>query len=205
MSKQKKTKTEKLDDAATAILTKNGWVDQMVPESKRNEDSSPVCASADWLAGGIEDFLDLNLTNTGFTIQGEARSTEVIHYCQWRDAAGACMEELYGPSERRGRGRPRKWCPKHQRPAKSRTESLRAAGISIETHRNLSYRPKSEVVVSLPVPEFLRGLVSDRTVCLTADKAKWISKPSNDSGSNVDQYEQNRAVWRSGNLPRRVR
>ncbi|MFM9695808.1 hypothetical protein [Streptomyces europaeiscabiei] len=162
--------------------------------------------AADWICGHDDEELTLSdifqsgtPENTGYALA--SRIAEVDETCHWV----GCQEDLYGPQERRGRGKPRKYCQGHQKDAEARRKRLQRMGIKVGEHRNLSYRPKGEAVVSLPVPESLQGLVSDRVVYQPADKAKWIGKPAKGMGGmEVDQYEQSRAVWRSRNLPSRV-
>ncbi|MGW6529661.1 hypothetical protein [Streptomyces venezuelae] len=55
--------------------------------------------------------------------------------CRW----AGCREPLYASQEARKRGRPRRYCESHQKPAKARTRRLRYAGIQVGRNRNLVY------------------------------------------------------------------
>ncbi|MEU1514448.1 hypothetical protein ABZ490_20185 [Streptomyces sp. NPDC005811] len=55
--------------------------------------------------------------------------------CRWV----GCREPLYASQATRKRGRPRRYCETHQKPAKARTRRLRYAGIQVSRNRNLVY------------------------------------------------------------------
>ncbi|MEW2295494.1 hypothetical protein ABZ719_22790 [Streptomyces sp. NPDC006743] len=55
--------------------------------------------------------------------------------CQWP----GCREPLYASQTPRKRGRPRRYCETHQKPAKARTRRLRYAVIQVGRNRNLVY------------------------------------------------------------------
>ncbi|WP_405916271.1 hypothetical protein [Streptomyces sp. NBC_00728] len=140
--------------------------------------------AADWLCGHDDEDLTLSdifqtgtPENSGYALEVTG-VPEVQEYCQW----DGCLEVLYGLQEARKAGRPRKYCPGHQRDAEARRRRMQRQGITAGRHRNLSYRPKGE-----PKP-----------------KAVWIGNPS-EGGKSIDQYEQFRQVWKSRNLPCRVR
>ncbi|MGW6456720.1 hypothetical protein ACWF94_12485 [Streptomyces sp. NPDC055078] len=96
--------------------------------------------------------------------------------CRWM----GCNERLYASGGPRGKGQPRKYCSGHQKAAKRRTQRLRRRGISVGTHRNLSYRPSGE----------------------GADVATWKRNPKV-GGTCTDQFQQSRDVWEELNLPQR--
>ncbi|WP_157993098.1 hypothetical protein [Streptomyces sp. Go-475] len=99
---------------------------------------------------------------------------EVYEGCHWK----GCGVPLYGSEKARGRGKPRKYCDDHGKPAKARTARLRRRGIKVGIHRNLSYWPEGES----PAP------------------AVWLKTPR-EGGKSTDQYQQSRDVWMSANLP----
>jgi hypothetical protein len=139
--------------------------------------------AAGWLCGHDDEELTLSdifqsgtPENSGYALEG-ASIPKVQEYCQW----DGCLEGLYAPETARKAGRPRKYCPNHQRAAEARRRRLQRQGVKVGQHRNLSYRPKGE----------------------SKPKAVWIGNPS-EGGKSVDQYEQFRQVWKSRNLPRRT-
>lgn len=102
---------------------------------------------------------------SGFLIERRNFPSE---WCRWK----GCGRPLYSPQEPRGKGRPLRYCPGHQKHAKSRTQRLRRKGIFIGIHRNWTYRP----------PE------------MPPDIAIWKKAPKI-GGKSTDQFQQSREVW----------
>ncbi|GAA1922127.1 hypothetical protein GCM10009716_33390 [Streptomyces sodiiphilus] len=72
----------------------------------------------------------------GFSFAGrESQSGEDCGICRWK----GCGVALYAPGQPRGRGKPRKYCPEHQKAARAHTARLRRAGLHLGKHRNLVY------------------------------------------------------------------
>ncbi|MEU3601679.1 hypothetical protein ABZ714_23605 [Streptomyces sp. NPDC006798] len=69
---------------------------------------------------------------TGFTLE---RRNYPPDLCRWT----ACREPLHASQGARKRGRPRRYCEAHQKPARARTRRLRYAGIQVGRNRNLVY------------------------------------------------------------------
>ncbi|MCZ4101711.1 hypothetical protein [Streptomyces sp. H39-C1] len=55
--------------------------------------------------------------------------------CQW----AGCREPFHASPSTRKRGRPRRYCQGHQKPARARTRRLRYGGVQVGRNRNLVY------------------------------------------------------------------
>ncbi|WP_158880240.1 hypothetical protein [Streptomyces sp. NRRL F-4428] len=93
----------------------------------------------------------------------EQAKREVWECCRWM----GCREPLYTPGKPRRQGNPRKYCPAHQKPARARTERLRAHGIWVGKHRNLAYIEDHPA----PIAEWVRPVLED---CYQASRDCWL-------------------------------
>ncbi|KIE28578.1 hypothetical protein LK08_00525 [Streptomyces sp. MUSC 125] len=69
---------------------------------------------------------------SGFTVE---RRSDPPDSCQWP----GCCEPLYASQAPRKRGRPRKYCPAHQKTAKTRRKAHQRRGVLVGRNRNLVY------------------------------------------------------------------
>ncbi|GHB08361.1 hypothetical protein GCM10010512_44900 [Streptomyces thermoviolaceus subsp. thermoviolaceus] len=111
-----------------------------------------------------EDVETVLATEGGFHKSGkEQPKREVWERCRWL----GCGKSLYSPEKPRKRGNPRKYCDRHKRAARTRTERLRYKGIWVGKHRNLSYIEDHPS----PIHEWFRPLLED---CYQANRDCWL-------------------------------
>ncbi|MEI5100082.1 hypothetical protein RB200_17920 [Streptomyces sp. PmtG] len=115
---------------------------------------------------------------SGFAVKRRSSPSE---RCRWL----GCHVPLYAREKPRKAGKPRKYCPGHQKAARARTERLRYRGIHVGRHRNMSYRDTCPIATP-------------------ADDAAWKKRARTPLGGRcTDQFQQNREVWEGANLPQR--
>ncbi|WP_139238259.1 hypothetical protein [Streptomyces aidingensis] len=107
------------------------------PESRRREleDLMTAVPGAGDCGGRhvvVGELLDLG----GFDWTEESQPPgTVCEWCRWK----RCGAALYATGQPRGRGKPRRYCPGHQKAARAATARLRRAGVHVGKHRNLVY------------------------------------------------------------------